>query len=261
MKEINNHEHTDQFDTHNYHLNPESRIGCYLIHGFTSSTYEVRDLAHFLADHGFRAVADNLPGHGTTAEDCNQVKYSEWLTHVETGVAEMIPDCDYIFVGGGSMGSILTLHLASLFPLTGIMLGAPLLEFNHPFKTRFVNPWASHFLPLMSKRHFYMKSVRKTYKYYGYHQYPMKALNQLFNMTRLVRSNLKKVNVPVLIQYAENDVTVPVHNAKLIRSLISSEDVQMTGYKKTTHNIWDHPAEKKIVFNELLNFINRALKR
>ncbi|NQU68067.1 MAG: alpha/beta fold hydrolase [Candidatus Marinimicrobia bacterium] len=248
-------EHTEQFDTTNYHLNPESRHGCYLIHGFTSSTYEVRDLAHYLADHGYRVVADNLPGHGTAAEDCNRVKYADWLSHVEQGVAEMLPDCDTLFVAGGSMGSILTLHLATLFPLTGIMLGAPLLEFNHPFKTRFINPIASHFLPLMSKRQFYMKSVRQTYKYYGYHQYPMKALNQLYKMAQHIRKHLKSVKVPALIQYAKNDVTVPVQNAQLVRDSISSDIIQMTPYEKTTHNIWDHPAEKKIVFAEILQFM------
>ncbi|MFQ6610431.1 MAG: alpha/beta hydrolase, partial [Fidelibacterota bacterium] len=111
--------------------------------------------------------------------------------------------------------------------------------------------------PLMSKRHFYKKSVRRTYKYYGYHQYPMKALNQIYKMTLQVKEHLSEIRVPVLIQYAENDVTVPVHNAELIRNLISSENVQMSAYKKTTHNIWDHPAEKTLVFEEILNFLNR----
>ncbi|MFQ6609935.1 MAG: alpha/beta hydrolase, partial [Fidelibacterota bacterium] len=75
---MTDHGHTDQFDPDNYHLNPESRHGVYLLHGFTSTTYEVRDLAAYLADNGYRVVANNLPGHGTSAEDCNRVKFNEW---------------------------------------------------------------------------------------------------------------------------------------------------------------------------------------
>ncbi len=247
--------HTERFDPSNYHLNEHSRHGCYLIHGFTSSTYEVKDLARALAAQGYRVVADNLPGHGTTVEDCNRVKYQEWLSHVERGVAEMIPDCSTLFVGGGSMGGLLTLHLATLFPLTGILLGAPLLTFNHPFKTRFLNPFACYFMPLMSKNQFYMKSVRQTYQYYGYHQYPMKALHQLYKMTQLIRQRLKQIRVPALIQYAKNDVTVPIRNAALIRDSISSDHIQMTGYELTTHNIWDHPAEKDLIFAEIIRFM------
>ena len=41
-------EHTDQFDTNNYEFNVNSTKGVYIIHGFTSTTYEIRDLAKFL---------------------------------------------------------------------------------------------------------------------------------------------------------------------------------------------------------------------
>ena len=42
MKETNI---SEKFDTNNYHFNPDSKFGIYLIHGFSSSTYEVKKLA------------------------------------------------------------------------------------------------------------------------------------------------------------------------------------------------------------------------
>ena len=36
------------FDTKNYEFNIESKDGVYIIHGFTNTTYETRDLAKYL---------------------------------------------------------------------------------------------------------------------------------------------------------------------------------------------------------------------
>ena len=66
---------TRKFDRNNYEFNKESPIGVYLIHGFSNTTYEVKQLADFLAKNNFHVIANNLPGHGTSVEECNRVKY------------------------------------------------------------------------------------------------------------------------------------------------------------------------------------------
>ena len=57
---------TKNFDKNNYEFNPESTIGIYLIHGFSSSTYELKILAEFLSKKKYHVVLNNLPGHGNT---------------------------------------------------------------------------------------------------------------------------------------------------------------------------------------------------
>ena len=64
------------FDTKNYQFNTESKDGVYIIHGFTNPTYETRELAEYLGKQGFYTHAINLPGHGTTPEDCNRTKFT-----------------------------------------------------------------------------------------------------------------------------------------------------------------------------------------
>ena len=68
---------TNHFDENNYEFNTKSKNGVYLIHGFTNTTYETKKLAKYLADNGYYTVANNLPGHGTTIEECNRVKYKD----------------------------------------------------------------------------------------------------------------------------------------------------------------------------------------
>ena len=38
-----------RFDKNNYEFNASSKLGVYIIHGFSSTTYEVKDLAEFLS--------------------------------------------------------------------------------------------------------------------------------------------------------------------------------------------------------------------
>ena len=71
----------DYFDTKNYKFNTKSKNGIYIIHGFTNSTYETKELAEYLGKEGFYTQAINLPGHGTTPEDCNRVKFIDWIEY------------------------------------------------------------------------------------------------------------------------------------------------------------------------------------
>ena len=68
-----------RFDSNNYEYNVQSNIGIYIIHVFTSSTFETKELAKYLGEKGYHTRADNLPGHGTTVADCNTIKYREWI--------------------------------------------------------------------------------------------------------------------------------------------------------------------------------------
>jgi len=99
---------TEFFDSNNYEFNKGCKRGVYLIHGFTNTTFEMLELAKFLKDNSIYVKLDNLPGHGTTIDDCNATKYTEWIEHVERGVAESqnnkaIRLCGYIEMEISSM--------------------------------------------------------------------------------------------------------------------------------------------------------------
>jgi len=73
---------TDFFDSNNYRFNSKSKLGVFIIHGFTNTTFETKDLAKHLSNNGFHSLTKNLPGHGTTVEDCNRYKYTDWINFV-----------------------------------------------------------------------------------------------------------------------------------------------------------------------------------
>ena len=129
-----------KFDPNNYEFNHEKKIGILLIHGFTNTTYEIKDLAIYLSSKNYYIKAQNLAGHGTTIDNCNNTIYSDWLSDVEQQVASMSTHCEQLFVVGVSMGGALALHLASMFPLNGIVAAATVLTFHKQFKINFLVP-------------------------------------------------------------------------------------------------------------------------
>ena len=125
---------TRRFDTNNYEFNKNSSVGVYLIHGFSNTTYEIKELAEFLANNGFHTMANNLPGHGTNIGECNKVKYKDWIDKVTQDVAMLASTSEKIYVIGCSMGAVLAFHLATLFPLTSIVEAAAVFQFNNEFR-------------------------------------------------------------------------------------------------------------------------------
>ena len=57
-------------------------IGILLVHGFTGSPASMRPWAEYLNQRGYTVKVPLLPGHGTTPEDLNLVKWEEWPAKV-----------------------------------------------------------------------------------------------------------------------------------------------------------------------------------
>jgi len=191
---------TERFDSNNYEFNTSSKNGIYLIHGFTNTTYEIKKLAQYLSEKGYHTVANNLPGHGTTIEECNRIKYKDWVESVEEGVAKLSSQCDKIHVIGSSMGGVLALNLASKFPVDSLIVVAPVFQFKSEFKTRILVPLFNRIIPITDKASQYKNG--KNMRFYGYTHYPNKALNEFRKLTNVVRKKLGKVKCPTLHLYS-----------------------------------------------------------
>ena len=249
---------SDKFDPNNYLFNDQSKLGIYLIHGFSSTTYEVKKLAIHLSEQGYKVRADNLPGHGTTIEDCNTTKYQEWLTSVEKGLAEMYSQCDKVIVVGVSMGGVLSLHLGSLFPVDGIISASALFQFKNEFNVKVLNRLFHKIKKTVPKKSTFNPDQIKAQniQFYGYNQCPLCALNEMRKMIGKVKNNLKKIKSPVLLIHSTIDQTAPFINLEIIKNELKTKFIDTLVVDKTGHNIYDSDKEDKdIIFNKIDNFI------
>ena len=250
----------EQFDSNDYEFNPDSKIGIYLIHGFTSTTYELKQIAKFLSDKHYHVILNNLPGHGTTLEDCNKIKYKDWLDYSKIEFAKLCSVSDYVFILGCSMGGVLALYLASLFPVTGIIVGGVVLKFKLNFSTNYLNRLVCKIIKTREKKLTFPKAIRDSLTFYGYPSYPLIALEEFRKMNANVKKQLNKITCPILIIHSENDQVSIRDNVDIVTDLIQSKDKNILDIKNAHHNLFDINQDTELIFEAVNNFINKKIK-
>jgi len=251
---------TIRFDTNNYEYNSKSKIGIYLIHGFSSTTYEMNFLANHLKKFGYHIISNNLPGHGTTPEDCNKYKFTDWLDYSKQEFAKLCSTSDKVFIIGCSMGGVLALHLASLFPVNGLIVGGVVLKFKLYFQTNYINTLLCRFIKIRKKKLIVNKNDRNKIKFYGYEAYPLIALNEFRKMNNYVKKTLKNVKSPTLIIHSEADRVSIKENVNIIKTNISSQSIKILNIKHAHHNIFDTNKDSDLILSEIDKFLELYIR-
>lgn len=245
---------SERFSSQNIELG-NGPVGCYLIHGFTGSTYELQGLAEFLAGHGFRVTARLLTGHGSSVAECNLVRATDWLQETEFHFTEFSLECERTFVIGLSMGAGLALHLAILFPVAGVVAMSTALTLPSNFVPWYF-PLVVPFCESVPKQHIYPQpGESNTLQFYGYDVWPLKGLKAMLKLNRYIRRELNRVTGPAMIMHSRADITAPFENAALVFNTISSEDKVLVSYDHSSHVLPDD-SEKEQVWSAILDFIN-----
>ena len=235
-----------------FRYDADGQMACYIIHGFTGSTYEMQELGKYMASQGITAVADILPGHGTSPKDCNTKIYQDWIDSVREGYDRLSAEKEEVFVVGFSMGGALTLNLAMERDLPGIVLYAPIIK--HKKWTVYLTPFVAPFKEFEDKKQFYKNDKIKPQTFYGYSVYPMKAAAEVVKLTWRVRMKLGQVTCPTLIMHSKADITVSYENGQYVYNWIKSEDKQLISYDNSPHALMAG-CDKETVWKETAKFI------
>ena len=246
-----------RFDSTDYAFNQSSDRAVYIIHGFSSTTYETKQLAKFLGDNGYCAIAKNLPGHGTTAEECNRIRYVDWLNHVKEDIAILASKSKNIFVIGCSMGGVLALYAASIFPLNGCIVGGTVLKFKNQFTIDYINRFLCKLVKIRKKTSQVDQEFRNKTKFYGYREYPLIALDEFRKLNKYMFNKMEGVNCPSLIIHSKSDRLSLQENMNIIYNKINSTYKQKLLVDQSHHNLFDENPDQELIFNEILQFINK----
>ena len=191
-----------------------NKIGVLLIHGFTATTVEVRKLADFFNDKGLCVSGPLLPGHGTTPEDMNKRKYSEWISCVEEAFQALRNICSAVIVGGESMGAVLSLYLAEKYPeIKALLLFSPAIKVASLRYSKILK----NFTPIIKKKNYDEKMP-----WQGYSVYPLFAASEFLRLQKLVLHNLYMVQQPIIVFHGAYDRTIDPDSADVILSSVKS---------------------------------------
>ncbi len=227
-------------------------VGVLLLHGFTGAPPEHRLLAEYLNQRGLTVSVPLLPGHGTTPQDLNTRKWPEWTEHAAGALVELQERCERVFVGGLSMGSLVTLYLAAnQSGIAGVITYAPALEASD-WRARFL-PLIKRFVAMAAKPHEEFLDPQAAERIWCYDVYPTAAGHEAIKLIAEVKRSLSRISCPLLILYCIDDRTVRPGGAQSLYDSVSSQDKRIVALENCSHAItadrgWERAAAETYRF-------------
>jgi len=214
-------------------------VGALLIHGFTGSVAETRPMGQYLAAQGLTIRCPLLPGHGTQPEDLTHVRWQSWANEVESALRDLQSRCQTVFVGGLSLGSMLTLWLGAHHPeIAGLIPMAPAIWLQN------------RLMPLTL-------GLRHVLKYYPagpigdddlgdpeaidriwcYDELPLWGAGEVYLLQRQVRRALPNIHQPILIFQGRHDAQLHPEAAQEVYDAVASADKTVVWLERSGHNL------------------------
>ena len=227
--------------------------GVLLLHGFTATPVEVKLIGQYLHERGYTVSGPLLPGHGTTVEAINACSWRDWVDHTARAYAELAARCGRVFVGGESLGGLLSLYLGSTHPeIAGLILYAPALRIANPLV--YLSPLFKFLIKALPKRRVENDpdSVVNQ-RWNGYTVDPIPAVAQTLALQRRVRRRLPLVEQPLIVFQGRLDTTLKHSGVEELASAVQSTDVELVWQEGSSHCIvldveWEEVAEKTLAF-------------
>lgn len=232
--------------------------GVLLVHGWTSTPYEVRRLGKYLNENGYTAMGIQLKGHGTVPKDLENVKWTEWLEDIKKAYEELKTKCDKIYIAGTSIGSNLAVQFAIENPekIAGLVLMAA------PYKIRIekIVIFFAKFFGLFSKynKKVYLPtfgSASTITRLISYQTYPIKSALETFDLIKKTRIQYSKIFQPCFCIQSSSDHIVSKNSMEIIYNLIKSK-IKQKKYVKRAYHTFISDIRNEHVFEDILNFIN-----
>jgi carboxylesterase len=232
---------------------PGREPACLLIHGLTSTPWEVRPVGLALRSAGIHAESLWLPGHGTTVEDLAQVGWREWVAAVTARYDAMAVRHERVAVMGTSLGGSLALWLATIRPVATVVSMGGAVWLNPAAR------WArlaSYLRPLQEKRtegsSIFEPEARRLHPSYRFMS--LRAVGEMHTLSRMLKARLDQITAPALILHATQDSVIDPANATYIYDHIVSDVKKLVWYEKSDHIITED-YEREAVTGEVVQWV------
>jgi carboxylesterase len=225
------------------------------LHGFTASPSEVRSVAEKLNKINNCSVSGILlPGHGTTPEQLNNVRWPEWYKEVEDELKLLLNKYQQVFVGGLSMGGLLALHAGvNIDGLAGVIsINAPIF-YRHLLLLAYANA-ISPIKPYYPKKiSTDLKDLEKQGRF-AYRLMPMKAFHSLDHLRKIVIKELQGIKAPALIIQSLLDESVHPRSGDFLYAKTRINGAKLIMLPQAKH-IATMGIKNEIIAREMAQFI------
>jgi len=227
-----------------------------LIHGWSTTPYEVRRLGKYLNENGYSACGPMLSGHGTVPKDLEGIDWKIWLEDVEKVYLELKNNHGQVYIAGTSIGASLAVLLAEKYPdVSGLVLMAT------PYKLRMekIVEWAVKIFGkfFQYRKKFYPPTFGKSTavtRLISYQTYPLSSVLQAAEVVRAARKNLEKITQPCFLLQSSSDHIVSKGSIDELYDRIGSAEKKKKLIKKAYHTFISD-IKNEHVFSDILNFL------
>lgn len=217
-----------------------------MIHGLTDSPANLRNLAEFFNQRGYSVYVPLLPGHGTTVQDLNNKKYSDWYRAASNAYEDADEKEKYLF--GYSLGGLLALDIASRNDVDKVItLNAPIeLKSNYvPFI-----PFVKLFEDYQTKGEISINKLKELGFSVPYNAIPLNSVSEL--LKGISKLELGNVEEPILIIQGIDDDVVDRDSAIEIYDEVNSKEKKLLFLEDSSHQIISNEKDN---YYSILNFI------
>ena len=255
-----------------------------LIHGITGTPSEMNYLGKALNKAGFSVLCNALPRHCSTLAELKKVTWQELADSCAKDLENLKKEHSQVFVGGLSMGAIMSVHLAYKYPssVSKIIALAPTIFYDGwavpkykflmdflwylPFFRNWYNIRESW--PFGLKNELLRAGIERFYRnaktignddkaaIFGSPFFPMSCLYQHYLLTKTVKNEFSSVKAPILIMHAQEDDMTSLKNARFVYGHIGSSDKTLIILEDSYHMI-TIDKEKNKVAEEVIKFLNK----
>lgn len=230
-----------------------------LLHGWTSTPYEVRRLGKYLNENGYTASGIQLSGHGTVPKDLEEVKWQTWVEDVASEYEKLKMKHQKVYIIGTSIGANITMMFAKDNPgVSGIVLMAAPYKLKLEKFVVFFAKIVSLFGNIYNKKFYpptFGVSTTVT-RLISYQTYPIKNALEAFMLIRHSRKNLEKIIQPCLIMQSTHDHITTKNSMEKIFGEISSS-VKKKQYIKKAYHTFISDIKNEHIFKEVLEFLDK----
>ncbi len=243
-------------------IDKKSTVGILMLHGFSSTANEFKELSVYLAEKGFNIYAPLMAGHGTTPEELLATTPEDWKASVKTAYRKLQSVSEKIFVIGNSFGSNLGFWVIAEFgnEAVGIItLDAPIFLRYHFFAKLRLNTYGLFRKYYKKSRKMYQTDYIDMMDKVTYSIIPVKSIRDFLGFIKSeTMPNLGKVTVPALVTHSSTDPVIHPNSAKYIYKHLGSKEKKVHWFVSNNH-AFTVDGHRIDVFHKISEFINQVI--
>jgi carboxylesterase len=243
----------------------EKKLGCLILHGFTSSLDCVNGLVPYMEKHEIPYRMPVLRGHGTVPEDLIGVTWRDWYADGEAALFDLLKEVEKAVVVGLSMGALVALQLGMEHPdeVDSIVTVAACLKLTNPLAPgnplSFLRPIVARLFKFWPMPPNYADKELEKYDT-NYDKAPVDAILSFLEYTEFIGERLSEVKEPILIIQSRKDPTVKPISAEILHKGVSSKEKRIVWFERSHHEMM-RDCEREAVFEAIERFVLERLER